>query len=75
MDIPEELRSELQKRVLDVTNVPRQRLRRTVSLMFDEDGLNLYYRADITNSAHFGDRDRSFRLNVTGRSSVVVRWI
>lgn len=50
MAIPDELRNEFRTRVLDVTNIPEQRLRRMVAFMFDKDGLNLQYKGDTTNT-------------------------
>lgn len=50
MAIPEGLRRAFKAQVLDVTNVPEQRLRRMVAFMLDKDGLGLQYRGDSNNT-------------------------
>lgn len=56
--LPDELRNAFRTQVLDVTNVPEQRLRRMVAFMFDEDGLDLQYKGDATHTVAESYRTR-----------------
>jgi Flp pilus assembly protein TadD len=58
MVIPDGLRADFRRQVLDVVNAPEQRLRRMVAFMFDKDGLGLKYKADATNTVAESYRTR-----------------
>ncbi len=58
MSIPDDLRNEFRTSVLNVTYAPEQRLRRIVDFMLNEDGLNLQYSADTTNTVAESYRTR-----------------
>jgi tetratricopeptide (TPR) repeat protein len=58
MAIPEALRQAFHAEVLDKTNSPELRIRKMVAFMFDEDGLNLQYRGDVTNTVAESYRTR-----------------
>jgi Flp pilus assembly protein TadD len=58
MTIPDGLRADFKREVLDVVNSPQQRMRRIVAFMFDKDGLGLTYKPDATNTVAESYRSR-----------------
>jgi tetratricopeptide (TPR) repeat protein len=56
--LPDELRKAFREQVVDSTNSPQLRLHRMVAFMLDDDGLDLQYKADATNTVAESYRTR-----------------
>lgn len=59
MALPEGLREEFQRNVLDTTSFPEARLERLVKFVFDRDGLGIAYKPNVTRTISEIYRERT----------------